>query len=80
MTLEQGKQIVQILETKRELENFIYDIQNSTSIIGDINDGHNGLAFRWERNSNQTRYLLEGAEADLQVIIEKINKITVEGL
>ena len=71
MTLEQGKQIVQ---------NFIYDIQNSISIIGDINDGHNGLGFRWERNSNQIRYLLEGAEADLQETIEKINKITVEGL
>ena len=77
MTINEVKNIVEIWDCRERLLLELRELDQCMSITGHINDGTNGLGFRWEQGGRQLKYLIEGTKAELAKIDELISKYTL---
>lgn len=78
MTLEKAIEIKNLLNARDGLISQIREFQNCDSIDGHINDGVNGLGFRWDKNSIQVKWLIKGLKEELTRIDEAISRIQIK--
>lgn len=72
MTLEKAEEIRKLLNHKDALVAELKDLMGCKSIDGHINDGTNGLGFRWDENSRQVMYLIEGTKKEIEAVEKAI--------
>ena len=75
MTLEQAVKVKQLLTLRDSLLSQLRDLDKCDSISGHINEGGNGLGFRWNNNSWQIKCLIEGIKKEIQSVEETILKL-----
>ena len=77
MTLEEASTIRELLNCRDNLITELKEYEHCNSIDGHINDGVNGLGFRWEKNSRQIRYLMNGTMQEIANIEDRILRIQI---
>lgn len=75
MTLEKANEIRQLLNLRDYLISQLDDFKKCTSIDGHINDGTNGLGFKWVKEDRQIKYLIDGANREISKIEQIIADI-----
>lgn len=73
MTLEKANEIRKLLNLRDDLISQLKDFKDCTCIDGHINDGVNGLGFRWDKDDRQIKYLIDGATKEIRDIEEMIS-------
>lgn len=75
MTLETAQEIRELMTVRSCLISDLECFQECDSITGNINKDSSGLGFRWDKNSKEIKYLIEGIERQIQYIEETISNI-----
>ena len=75
ITLEKANEIRKLLNLRDYLISQLDDFKKCTSIDGHINDGTNGLGFKWEKEDRQIKYLIDGATKEISKIEQIIEDI-----
>ncbi len=74
MTLENANTIRKLLNFRDELISQLNKLRDCDNISGNINSGQNGLGFKWDKDSRQMKYLIEGTNQEIfnieQAILE----------
>ena len=75
MTLEKANEIRKLLNLRDYLISELNYFQECDSISGNINQGSNGLGFKWEKEDRQIKYLIDGATSEISKIEQIIADI-----
>ena len=75
MTLEQAQEIRELMNERGDLFSELRDLVSCDSIDGHINEGENGLGFRWDSNSIEVKWLIKGITVEIERIEETIARI-----
>lgn len=79
MTIGQADTIRHLMNMRDQLNQELNDLVRCESIDGHINDGVNGLGFRWGKDSRPIHYLIEGTKREIADIDETISRIETKG-
>lgn len=75
MTLEKANEIRKLLNLRDYLISEFDYFKKCDSISGNINQGANGLGFKWEKEDRQIKYLIDGATSEISKIEQIIADI-----
>ena len=75
MTFAEAQEIRKLLNTRDDLISQLKNLANCESIVGHINDGVNGLGFRWDARSIHVKWLIKGVREEITRIEEAIARI-----
>ena len=72
MTLEKANEIRRLLNLRDVLISQLNKFKECDCIDGHINEGANGLGFKWEKDGREIKYLIEGILKDIKDIEETV--------
>lgn len=83
MTIEEAKRISDLLKARGSLVHDLKNIEQCSSINGNINIGCNGLGFSWRKSNGleakpdrELTYLIAGYKADIAAIDATLASLT----
>lgn len=79
MKIELAEYVRELLNRRDRLKEELDDFKNCDSITGNINEGCNGLGFRWEKDSYEITCLIEGYEKKIEIIEKQILNLQITG-